>query len=179
MRSKPTTILLLLLISALFSAKTPAQSLVDGYIFEANNRGYLNQVKVTIFELPDNIVRGETETGLDGHFVFDLPAGTYRVLASKDIFFEKNDTIKLGKEKVFLKMELRRRPGYLFDATIAEVRESPDQIVDAIQGATIEIYNRTTPQSELTIKDDPDAFFNFTFERGNHYTCLLYTSRCV
>jgi len=173
MRSKPTTILLLLLICALFSAKTLAQSLVDGYIFEANNRGYLNQVKVTIFELPDNIVRGETETGLDGHFVFDLPAGTYRVLAYKDIFFEKNDTIKLGKEKVFLKMELRRRPGYLFDATIAEVRESPDQIVDAIQGATIEIFNRTTRQSELTIKDDPDAFFNFTFERGNHYTMLI------
>ncbi|MFN0175135.1 MAG: OmpA family protein [Saprospiraceae bacterium] len=173
MRNIPRFIPLFLLFCTLFSAKTLAQSLVDGYIFEANNRGYLNQVKVTIFELPDNIVRGETETSLDGHFVFDLPAGTYRVLAFKDIFFERNDTIKLGKEKVFLKMELRRRPGYLFDATLAEVRESPDQIVDAIQGATVEIYNRTTHQSELTIKDDPDAFFNFTFERGNHYTLLI------
>ncbi len=173
MRSKLNTLLLLLLFSTVFSAKTLAQALVDGYIFEANNRGYLNQVKVTIFELPDNIVRGETETSLDGHFVFDLPPGQYRVLAYKDIFFEKNDTINLGKEKVFLKMELRRRPGYLFDATIAEVRESPDQIVDAIQGATVEIYNRTNRQSELTIKEDSDAFFNFTFERGNHYTILI------
>jgi len=151
----------------------PAQTLLDGYIFEASNRGYLNQVKVMVFELPDNIVRGEVETGPDGHFAFDLLPGNYRVLAAKDIFFEKNDTIKLGKEKVFLKIELRRRPGYLFDATIAEVRESPDQVVDAIQGATVEIYNRTNRQPELTILDDPDAFFNFTFERGNHYTMLI------
>lgn len=156
-----------------FASNLDAQTQIDGYVFEANNRGYLNQVKVTVFELPDNIVRGETETGLDGHFSFNLPSGNYRVLAYKDIFFEKNDTVSLGKEKVFLKMEMRRRPGYLFDATIAEVRESPDQVVDAIQGATIEIYNRTTNQPELTIIDDPDAFFNFTFERGNHYTMLI------
>jgi len=173
MRNKHLSFRLLLLLVGIFAQKLQAQTLVDGYVFETNNRGYLNQVKVMIFELPDNIVRGEVETGPDGHFVFDLPPGNYRVLAAKDIFFEKSDTLKLGKEKVFLKMELRRRPGYLFDATLAEVRESPDQMVDAIQGATVEIYNRTTRQPELTIKDDPDAFFNFTFERGNHYTMLI------
>ena len=165
----------LLLLGILFLSlpNLSAQTLIDGYVFEANNRGYLNQVKVTVFEMPDNIVRGELETGPDGHFVFDLPAGTYRVQAFKDIFFERNDTLKLGKEKAFHKIEMHRRPGYLFDATIAEVRESPDQVVDAIQGATVEIYNRTTRRNELTIKDDTDAFFNFTFERGNHYTMLI------
>lgn len=164
---------MLLLFTGFFAGKMSAQSLLDGYVFESNNRGYLNQCKITVFELPDNKVVGEMETRPDGHFVFNLPDGQYRVLASKDIFFEKNDTVRLGKEKVFLKMELRRRPGYLFDATIAELRESPDQVVDAIQGATIEIYNRTMRRPELTIKDDPDAFFSFTFERGNHYTILI------
>ncbi len=173
MKNKHILLLSCLLFKVVFASISLAQTNLDGYVFEANNRGYLNLVKVTVFELPDNIVRGEAETGPDGHFVFDLPAGQYRVLADKGIFFEKNDTVKLGKEKVFLKMELRRRPGYLFDATIAEMRESPDQMVDAIQGATVEIYNRTTQKSELTIKDDPDAFFNFTFERGNHYTILI------
>lgn len=164
-----------LLLSFLLQASVflTAQSTVDGYVFEANNRGYLNQVKITAFELPDNVLRGTAETEADGHFVFDLPAGKYRIVAYKDIFFEKSDTVTLGQEKIFLKTEMRRRPGYLFDATIAEVRESPDQIVDAIQGATIEIYNRTARQTVLTIKDDPDAFFNFTFERGNHYTMLI------
>jgi len=150
-----------------------AQTLLDGYVFEANDGRALQQVKVMVFELPDNIVRGEVETGSDGHFVFNLPPGNYRVLAVKNNFFEKNDTLKLGKEKVFLQIELRRRPGYRFNATLAEVLESPEQVVDVIQGATIEIYNRTTRQPELTILDDPDAFFDFTFERGNHYTMLL------
>lgn len=173
MKHKQTSLFLFLLLTNLLAKPTSGQTTLDGYIFETNNRGYLNQVKVTVFELPDNIVRGESETDIDGHFSFSLPQGHYRVSAYKDIFFEKNDTLKLGKEKAFLKIEMRRRPGYLFDATLAELRESPDQIVDAIQGATVEIYNRTTHRSELTIQDDPDAFFQFTFERGNHYTILL------
>ncbi|MFN0216281.1 MAG: OmpA family protein [Saprospiraceae bacterium] len=162
-----------LVLGLFFTFQLAAQTQIDGYVFEANNRGYLNQVKVRVFGLTDNSILGEVETDTDGHFVFDLPEGKYRVQAEKDIFFERNDTVMIGKEKVFLKIELRRRPGYLFDATIAEVRESPDQIVDAIQGATVEIYNRSTRQTELTIKEDTDAFFNFTFERGNHYTMLI------
>lgn len=173
MKNKHLALLSCFLLNGIFVKTALAQTLLDGYVFEANNRGYLNQVTVTVFELPDNIVRGEAETGYDGHFAFNLPEGRYRVSAYKDIFFEKNDTLKLGKEKAFLQMEMRRRPGYLFDATLAELRESPDQIVDAIQGATIEIYNRTTRQPALTIQDDSDAFFNFTFERGNHYTMLI------
>lgn len=156
-----------------FAAQMSAQNTLDGYVFETNNRGYLNQVKVSVYTLPDNVLRGEMETGTDGYFFFNLPAGEYRVSAVKSIFFDQNDTVSLGKEKAFLKMEMRRRPGYLFDATIAEQRESPDQIVDAIQGATVEIYNRTTQESVLTIENDSDAFFNFTFERGNHYTMLI------
>lgn len=150
-----------------------AQGTLDGYVYETNNRGYLNQVKITVFTLSSNALLAETDTDANGHFSLDLPPGHYRVRATKDIFFEKSDTVLLGKEKAFLKIDLKRRPGYLFDATIAEMRESPDQVVDAIQGATIEIYNRTTQQSELSIEEDTDAFFNFTFERGNHYTMLI------
>lgn len=150
-----------------------AQSTLEGYVFETNNRGYLNQVKMSVFDLSNNALLAETDTDADGHFSFNLPPGQYQVRATKDIFFEKSDTLLLGKEKSFLPFELKRRPGYLFDATIAEARESPDQVVDAVQGATIEIYNRTTQHLELNIQDDEDAFFNFTFERGNHYTLLI------
>ncbi len=96
-------------IAIFFAAQLPAQTLIDGYVFETNNITYLNQVKVTVFKLPENIIRGALETGPDGHFVFDLPPGQYRVLAYKDGFFEKNGTVKLGKETVFLKMDLRRQ----------------------------------------------------------------------
>jgi outer membrane protein OmpA-like peptidoglycan-associated protein len=149
------------------------QYALEGYVYESNNRGYLNQVQIAAYRLSDQSLQAETNTNQEGYFLCYLPEGTYRVIAFKDIFFEKADTIQIGGEKSFLKIELRRRPGYLFDATIAEARESPDQIVDAVSGASIEIYNRTTRQLEWSEKDAPDAFFSFTFERGNHYTLLI------
>ena len=155
------------------SGALKAQSTLDGYVYEQGNRGYLNQVKITIYQLSDNNNVAEMESDKTGYFSANLNPGKYRVVAYKDIFFEKSDTVKIGKDKVFVKMELRRRPGYLFDATLAEVRESPDQMVDAVQGANVEIYNRSTHHSELEIHSTESAFFQFTFERGNHYTLLV------
>lgn len=173
MKNKHKKFLALLLLLEATAALVHAQTLMEGYVFEQNNRGYLNQVKVTVFKLGDSKPVVELETDHEGYFTATLTPGKYRVLAEKDIFFEKADTINVGKDKAFVRLELRRRPGYLFDATLAEVRESPDQLVDAIQGATIEIYNRTADRPELVIEDDKDAFFQFTFERGNHYTMLI------
>ncbi len=162
-----------LLLFGLGACTLAAQTTLEGYVYELNNRGYLNQVKITIFQWNDNTEIISLESNREGFFSATLAAGKYRVVAEKDIFFTKADTVVVGKEKAFVKLELRRRPGYLFDATLAEVRESPDQLVDAIQGATIEIYNRTAQRAELVIRDDMDAFFQFTFERGNHYTMLI------
>ncbi|MDX1910189.1 MAG: hypothetical protein SFV22_01825, partial [Saprospiraceae bacterium] len=67
-----------------------AQNTLEGYVFETNNRGYLNQVKISVFQLPDNRLLSETETDPGGHFSFSLPEGRYRIAAYKDIFFEKN-----------------------------------------------------------------------------------------
>ncbi len=152
---------------------THAQTPVEGYVFEENNRGYLRQVKVMILEIPGNIVRTDTFTNAEGRFTTALPPGEYRMVASKDIFFDHEQTFKVGREKVFLKSEMKRRPGYLFDVTVAEAREDPELVVDAVQGAWIEIYNRTQDRSELVLQNHADAFFQHTFERGNHYTILI------
>jgi len=161
----------LLLATGTLQAQT--QYTIEGYVYEQNNRGYLNQVKVLVYQLSDNSRAAEMTSNMQGFFSTTLVPGTYRVVASKDIFFEKADTVVLGREKAFVKLELQRRPGYLFDATLAEVRESPDQLVDAIEGAMVEIYNRTTQKSVLEIPSTVGAFFQFTFERGNHYTLLV------
>lgn len=150
-----------------------AQTPVEGYVYEENNRGYLRQVKVMILELPDNIVRADTFTDAEGRFAAALPPGEYRLVAKKDIFFDNDQTFKVGSEKVFLKAEMKRRPGYLFDVTVAEAREDPELVVDAVQGAWIEIFNRTQNRSELVLKNHPNAFFQHTFEQGNHYTILI------
>lgn len=165
---------LLFTLVLFFLSKTAyTQTPVEGYVFEENNRGYLRQVKVMILELPGNIVRADTFTDAEGHFAAALPAGEYRLVAKKDIFFDHEQTFKVGSEKVFLKSEMKRRPGYLFDVTVAEARESPELVVDAVQGAWIEIFNRTQNRSELVLQNHPNAFFQHTFERGNHYTILI------
>jgi outer membrane protein OmpA-like peptidoglycan-associated protein len=162
-----------LVLFALINTFVTAQTQIDGYVFEQNNRGFLNQAAITLYRLPDNVVSKETLSDSDGHFSANLPPGEYRINIRKDLFFDYSDTLTLGVEKRFIKAEMQRRPGYLFDATIAEARTSPDQIVDAISGARIEIYNRTTKKSELVILENPTAFFQFTFEQGNHYTMML------
>lgn len=157
----------------LISSPLLAQTPIEGYVFETNNRGYLRQVKVTLFNLESGEQKAELYTDDTGRFLTEVPAGQYRVLFHKDVFYDKTDTLKVGREKAFLKVEMQRKPGYLFEASIAESRESPDQVVDAIQGATIEIYNRTADRSELVLKQHPEAFFNFTFEQGYHYTMMV------
>jgi outer membrane protein OmpA-like peptidoglycan-associated protein len=150
-----------------------AQSL-DGYTFEEGNRGFLNQVKVTVYKMPDNAVIAELVTDADGHFVTEtLAAGEYRIVAKKDIFYDKEISATVVDAKIFLKMEMKRKPGYLFDATIADARDDENVVVDAIQGADIEIYNRTQRTPVMVKKRYKDAFFQYTFEQGNHYTILL------
>ena len=120
-----------------------AQTTVEGYAFEEFNRGFLQQVKITVLELPGKIVRAELQTDAQGHFSTSLAPGEYRLVAAKDIFYDWEEKITVGAEKVFIKLEMSRKPGYLFDVTVAEARENPELVVDAVEGATIEIFNRT------------------------------------
>jgi outer membrane protein OmpA-like peptidoglycan-associated protein len=173
MRNCPIPPLLLAVFFFLFAKNAAAQTPLEGYIFEENNRGYLRQAKVMILELPGNVVRAELATDSLGHFAANLTPGEYRLVAAKDVFFDKEQKFTVGQEKVFLKIEMQRKPGYLFDVSVAEARENPEVVVDAVQGAWIEIYNRTQKRPELVLQNHPNAFFQHTFEQGNHYTILV------
>jgi outer membrane protein OmpA-like peptidoglycan-associated protein len=146
----------------------------EAIIFEANNRGFLNQVKVNVYDITNNALVAELTTNATGQAIAKLPEGrTYRVFSRKDIFLERNDTVTISDSKTYVKIELKRKPGYLFDATLAEVRTSPDQMVDAIDGARLEIYNFTTKKLELIREKLDGPYFQFTFEQGNHYIILI------
>ena len=68
---------------------------------------------------------------------------------------------------------MERRPGYIFDVTLAESRPNENVVVDAIQGAKIEIYNNTSKKEVLVIDTLASPNFNFTFQQGNHYTVMI------
>jgi outer membrane protein OmpA-like peptidoglycan-associated protein len=166
--------LILLFLSPLYSIAQEKTPNFEVFVFEENNRGYLNQVKVLIYQISNNRLVHELSSNENGLASASLDLGTqYRVQSKKDVFHERNDTIQIAEGKNYLKIEMKRKPGYIFDVTLAEVRESADQMVDAIAGARLEIYNNTKSKSELLVESLIGPYFQFTFEQGNHYTVLI------
>ena len=70
-------------------------------------------------------MRAELVTDTLGHFVTALAPGRYRILLRKDVFFDRQDTVQLGQEKMYRKLEMRRKPGYTFDWRPSD---QPDEI---------------------------------------------------
>lgn len=150
--------------------------LLEGYIFEDNNRGYLNLVEVTIIDQATNNQIGIFSTNKDGFFSTTVPAGKdLLVKLSKDLFVPKQEVVstkgKAGGDKVYLKSKMERKPGYIFDVTLAEARNAEN--VNAITGALIEVYNNTREKETMVIKSLAEPNFDVTFERGNHYTVMI------
>jgi len=150
---------------------------LEGYAFEKDNRGFLNQVRVTLFN-DSGAAQQQVDSNEDGFFAFMVPAGfSGYVTAQKDLFYEVqmpvNTSGKQLGDKVYLKVEMERKPGYIFDVTIAPARDSSGQVVDAIRGSWVEIYNNTTEETVYSLKDYQEPNFQYTFEKGNHYTVMV------
>ena len=152
-------------------------SVIEGYVFENNNRGYLNLVKIEISEV-NGTFKDKTLTNQEGFFSVQVPIGKkFIIKALKDVFeYKEIEVSTVGKaadEKVYAKIEMQREPGYLFDVTMAEKFYEGAESVDAIDGALIEIYNNTADSVEIVLSKHPSHTFTYTFEQGNHYTVMI------
>jgi len=148
---------------------------LEGYVFESNNRGYLNLVKIEITE-NGGAFKTKAITNRDGFFTCELPVGKeFTLVALKDVFeyTEVNVSTKGIKDKAYIKVEMQREPGYLFEVTLAEKYVEGKEEIDAITGALIEIYNNTADTSVLVLSGHPNHTFSYTFEQGNHYTVMI------
>ncbi len=144
-------LLFTLLISTIFISQTYAQNTasvqIEGYVFAEDNSGYLRGATVTLLTA-NKTFRGEVTTDKLGKFEFNANmTETYLLRVRIAGFNEEELIINPAKEakdgNIFLNVEMKRAPGYTFEATIAEWRpEHSTRPVDAIEGATIEIYNR-------------------------------------
>lgn len=170
-------LLSLLLISISAVGMIVAQNVtLEGYVFEDNNRGYLNAVEVLILDNTSRAVVQRTSSNKEGYFSVAVPIGKELLIKlSRDLYFPKEEVVStVGKtttEKVYIKSKLERKPGYIFDVTLAEAGNSAN--LNAISGAKIEVYNNTLDKEALIIKDLEEPNFNVTFERGNHYSVLI------
>ena len=152
--------------------------MLEGYVFESGNRGYLNEVKITVTPKSHSDNSISVQSDRDGFFALGLPIGqTFVITAEKQLFHPTTQDLSTSDVeeggKVFARIRLDRKPGYLFDVTLAEERSDPEEEVAGISGALIEIYNNTTGEEELVLKEYPDPNFSYTFQKGNHYTLLI------
>jgi len=165
-----------LLIGLFFMTQGWTQNTVEGYVFEAKNRGYLNQAKVYLLDPITKQEHSSTFSNKEGFYTLEAPgSGEYLIIAQKANFIDFDDVIEVdgNEEKTFVKIKMDRQPGYLFEATLAPVRFSEDIQVDAIKGARIEVFNNTIDMQELELKEHPEPEFKFPLKEGNHYTLMI------
>ncbi len=172
----------MLLITGLLSGFTAiacAQQTVriEGWVYEDNGRGYIHGADVYLFTSHMAQV-AETQTDDEGHFVFDADASKTYIVRAVHKFFETKevpvDPAHANEHgKIFLKMPVERKPGYIFDVTLAEPRPAPGAPTNSVSGATIEIYNNTRDTMEYVSENHPSPYFKFPFEQGNHYTVMI------
>lgn len=170
-------ILFLIVFSGLINLSLFAQNTtIEGYVFEQNNRGYIENAKVVALDASLESLKAETRTNKDGFFTFEVPADvkSYILVANHRDFLATETTVQTKPigEKTYGKIEMERKPGYIFDVTIAE-NGANQTTVDAIMGARIDIYNNTTKTEELVLEEHPHPNFNFNFLPGNHYTIMI------
>lgn len=179
-----------LLICLIFASRlVVAQTVfVQGYTYAANNSGYIGQADILISSPDMPPLPGGIASSDAGQFNIQLPAGkTYNIVISKSGFKTLVDTFStVGKadgEKLFLKFPIERSLGYILEGTLSEyINASALSTVDtsgrpvavnAIDGATIEIYNNTTQKEELRLPNHEAHTFSFNLEQGNQYIVLI------
>lgn len=154
-----------------------ARVILEGYVYEDNNRGYLNDVTVTVLDAESNLFYGEAVTNAEGFFAMEVPTDRDFLIRAKKAAFLPTEgattTKDMSLDKAFVKLAMARAPGYRLEVTLAEEREGDQEEVNAISGSLIEVYNITSDQEVLTLKNHPSPYFSFQLEQGNHYTLLI------
>ncbi len=115
---------LILFTFALIIEAHAQKVLLDGYVYEKYNRGFLNEVKIAVLDESEVLI-GETMSDIDGHFTMEVPAGKdYFIDYSKKVFANKREKLSArgisAGERILVKLEMERQPGYLLEVTLAE-----------------------------------------------------------
>lgn len=174
-----TAIFKKIILSLVFTVMTflaATQINLEGYIYEVGNRGFLSRAEVSVLDAESNDILQTTISDQNGHYKLEVSRpGEYLIYILQEPFFESVEsfTVEEGSsETLFFKHELERKPGYIFEITLAE-KENQNGARDALEGATVEVYNNTTNREEFSIDYLNRPEFKIVLLKGNHYTILI------
>ncbi len=170
-------IIFTLIISLICSSILVSQSVViEGYTFETGNRGFIAGAKVVIMSGEE--VLKTTIADKEGHFYSTVPSkDIYTLKLTSDLYedlsMEVRGDTKSDDNKIFVKAQMKRLPGYLLELTMAEERSNEDSIVNAISNTRIDIFNNSTFEEVQVLDDYPEPQFSVPLFKENHYTILI------
>jgi outer membrane protein OmpA-like peptidoglycan-associated protein len=167
--------LFLLNLAMFFTTYAHSQNAtVKGYVFEEQNRGFLNMARVRISDTVTKTVFVDTYTNIEGYFTGTVPAGiALKTEIVKEMFDPQSQVFLLSPNTTEnLSIKMIRQPGYVFELTLAEKRLSYEIPTKAIDQARLEVYNNTEKKSLVDIVN-PSHEFKVNFVKGNHYTILI------
>jgi len=164
---------LLLIIS--LSLGLCAQQSIEGYVFESGNRGYISDASISVYSSDKSILFSQTTSNDQGIYTVSIPdKGTYIIEVIKSPFIEHQEVVDISSDALqYLKHEVNRIPGYIFEVTLAEKNEDDNVPKGGLKGALIEVYNNTKRAEVLRIDDLQDPNFQLNLLKGNHYTILV------
>ncbi len=153
------------------------QYTIEGYVFESGNRGFIENAEVSIVNSFDQEIVGVSQTDRQGKYSISIKnPGIYQIRMVKNPYFEALEKLSIAdteSDVIYVKHELVRKPGYIFDITLAEKDPAPGTPKDALNGALIEVYNNTLKREELVINNLKQPDFKIDLIKGNHYTILI------
>lgn len=168
---------LLLFIS--FIPSLLAQYKIEGYVYESGNRGYITAAQVQLIEKESQQLTAEGITDEVGKYVFDnISEGDYLIHILRDPHFERVEALQIdpaSPDVTYLKHELKRKPGYIFEINLTESDPDadPDDAKFVLKGATVEVFNNTKREETLVIHSLEEPVFKVDLLKGNHYTLLV------
>lgn len=180
---------ILLVCSSILTLWAQPSVTVIGYVYESNNRGYLNSVEITL-KAAGQAATYRAVTNLQGKFELQLPVtdSLYLVTAQKTAFQPKSIQLstkgKNADQGVFAKIEMTRLPGYRLEMAITEFINPEDSMAPAygVKDVRVEVYNNTLQKEIHNAVNKSKHAIEFYLEQGTEYIFLLrkkgyYTKR--
>ena len=152
---------------------------IEGYVYTDNSKQYLSEAKVFIINGKDTTT---TLTDINGLFTASVIANTsYQVSVEKPGFYKSSKSINTTSETntEYLKFPLTQKPGYVFEATIAEELIVPkegevvEEKSEALKDVKLEIYNITADSLEKDLVLGEKHVFSHMLIPGHQYLMLL------
>jgi len=97
-----------LLCCASFGFAQTENVILEGYVFEDNNSGYLNEVKVQVLDAESSVLYGDVVPNREGFFAVEVPVDRdFSIRASKAVF-DPVETVATSKNLTGEKVSVDR-----------------------------------------------------------------------